>query len=163
MKTLKIELNQVKNIVEGDEDEKEQAESFICVNCKRFPVPDFVLGKDGIKKESVKICQCMHCSRLACYDCWKTMCAKKDPVCPNCRFRVDDIPKDLHKEEDAEKKVEKYLNILNQKLLLKMLFKQIIFHACPMELKDALIKATNLYTKNIREVKIKVLAEKRAN
>ena len=91
------------------------------------------------------------------------MCAKKDPVCPNCRFRVDDIPKDLHKEEDAEKKVEKYLNILNQKLLLKMLFKQIIFHACPMELKDALIKATNLYTKNIREVKIKVLAEKRAN
>jgi hypothetical protein len=102
MKTLKIDLDQVKNIVEGDEDAKEQAESFICVSCKRFPVPDFVLGKDGVKKESVKLCQCKHCSGLACYNCWKSITSKKDPICPKCRFRVDEIPQDLYKEEEAE-------------------------------------------------------------
>ena len=31
------------------------AEEFLCIYCNKFVVPHFILGKDGIKKESVKI------------------------------------------------------------------------------------------------------------
>lgn len=96
MKILKINLDQVKNLVEGDEDQVEQAEAFVCVNCKRFPVPDFVLGKGGVKKESVKLGQCKHCSGISCYSCIREIAGKKDPVCPKCRFRMDEIPIDLY-------------------------------------------------------------------
>jgi hypothetical protein len=111
----------VVNLKSEDPYIKEQAESFICVVCKRFPVADFVLGKDGIKKESVMICQCNFCSGLACWNCWKKNGIKKDPICPKCRFRVE-VPQDLYLEKDAETKVIPYLGILKQKLLLNFVF-----------------------------------------
>jgi|TARA_B110001450_G_C17492346_1_gene428873 hypothetical protein len=85
-----------------------------------------VLGKEGVKKESVKLGQCKHCSGISCYSCIKEIAGKKDPVCPKCRFRMEEIPTDLHKEEDPVVKnelLDKHLNIVNQKILLKMLFK----------------------------------------
>jgi hypothetical protein len=112
-----------------DPSKVEQAQTFICTVCKKFPIPDFQLGKDGLKKESIRICQCSHCSGLSCWLCWKKICCKKDPVCPKCRFRVD-IPQNLHLDEEKETKVEPYLTVMNQKLLLNFLFNQTIIHHC---------------------------------
>jgi hypothetical protein len=50
-----IELNSVKNLKSEDEFVKETAEKFICIVCKKYPVPDFNLNITNVKKESVKI------------------------------------------------------------------------------------------------------------
>jgi len=47
------------------------AEEFLCIYCKKFIVPDFILGKEGIKRESVKIPQCPNCHEESCYNCYK--------------------------------------------------------------------------------------------
>tara|TARA_B110000285_G_C14983883_1_gene542823 strand:+ start:93 stop:545 length:453 start_codon:yes stop_codon:yes gene_type:complete len=121
-------------------------------------VPDFVLGKEGVKKESVKLGQCKHCSGISCYSCIKEIAGKKDPVCPKCRFRMEEIPIDLHKEQDPAVKSEqldKHINLVTQKILLKMLFKQQIFHSCPILKKGAIVKAQGLWTQNISQMKMK--------
>ena len=45
----------MKNIIEGNEEQKEQAEQFKCIICGNYPVPEFHLGREGVSKQSVKI------------------------------------------------------------------------------------------------------------
>ena len=130
MEKIKITPDMVVNLKSEDPYVKEQAEQMICTVCKNFPVPDFKLGKDGVKKETVKIAQCNHCSGLACWTCWKGNCSKKDPICPRCRFRVEEIPKDLYLDPARMEKVGQYINKLKQKLLLNFIFNQTILHKC---------------------------------
>jgi hypothetical protein len=139
----------VLNLTSSDPYIKEQAEQFICVVCKKFPVPDFVLGKEGIKKESVRICQCNFCSGLACWSCWKKNGIKKDPICPKCRFRVE-VPQDLYLDKDADTKVVQYLGVLKQKLLLNFIFNQTIIHRCKILEKNAHENARLMYDGQIK-------------
>jgi hypothetical protein len=142
----------VVNLTSEDPYIRDQAEQFICVSCKKFPIPDFHLGKDGVKKDSVRIGQCNHCSGLACWGCWKKNCCKKDPICPKCRFRVD-VPPDLHQDPEKETKVEPHMNVLKQKLLLNFLYNQTIIHKCEQREKAAFEKARHLYNEKVQEMK----------
>ena len=61
------------------------AEQFLCLICDNMVIPKFSLGKDGIKKESIKIPQCETCDGLACYNCWKEHTTKQENAkCPSC-------------------------------------------------------------------------------
>ena len=150
---IKITPDMVVNLRSDDPYVKEQAEQMICTVCKNFPVPDFSLGKDGVKRESVRIAQCSHCSGLACWNCWKGNCTKKNPTCPRCRFRVDEIPEDLHLDPAKEEKVQQHMNQLKQKLLLNFIFNQTILHKCKLKEKEAFDRATDMYNGQIKTMK----------
>ena len=105
IKTSVIHTNQVKNLKSDDELLRMNAEQFQCIVCNNYPMPSFILGKDGVKKESVKICQCDSCNSLSCFNCWKKVALKDDPKCPLCKFKID-IPDDFYKKYPKKEKEE---------------------------------------------------------
>jgi len=82
------------------------------------------MDDESIIKESVKICQCGFCNGLSCFKCWKSLASQKDPICPKCSFRID-IP------EKGKADPTPYLKVCSQKILLNLLFKEMIIHDCP--------------------------------
>ena len=79
IKRTVIYTDQVKNLRSDDELLRTNAEQFQCIVCNNYPVPQFTLDKHGVKRESVKICQCDSCNGLSCFNCWKTVALKDDP------------------------------------------------------------------------------------
>ena len=67
------------------------AEEFLCIYCKKFIVPDFILGKDGIKRESVKIPQCPNCHEESCYICYKKELCQENSHCPKCYLQLPSL------------------------------------------------------------------------
>ena len=84
--TLRIEKEMMLNLKGPD---AMIAEQFLCIICDNMVIPKFSLGKDGVKKSSVKIPQCETCDGLACYSCWRDHVKKGNNQCPKCKAPIE--------------------------------------------------------------------------
>ena len=150
--TIVIERSSVADLAEGDRSAM-IAEQFLCVICSNFVVPNFEIGRDGIKESSVRLPECRSCERVACYLCWRDHLLSDDAMCPSCSDVVE-VPAAEKQElqewategdEASCPEIDAHMQFLTKKSLLKMLFTLRITHRCAEQRTDAMQRAREQY------------------
>lgn len=124
----------------------------MCHVCDNFIVANFDFGTDGVKESSVRIPECRVCERMACYMCWyKHLSAEGECKCPSCEDVVE-VPDKERFRNGYNIEIEQYMQFVNKKAILTILFQLHVRHECDRVKRNAVVEVEHKWNEAFEQL-----------